>query len=446
MSRYSRLLAILPAPWRERLASRDGTQIIFNVGWMVTDQLARLALGLVVGVWVARYLGPAQFGVLSYALALVALFSAVAALGLDNIVVRELVHQRDDEPRILGTAFVLQLAGGVVSVLLTNVTAAYLRADDPRVRFIVAVASLGSLVQAFNVIDLWFRSHVRSKYVAASRVLSVVASSVLKIVLIVAHAPLIAFAWTTTFELALGAAGLVAMHRLAGGRMSHWRASLSRTRALMHDSWPLVFSGIVTSIYMRIDQVMLGGFVDERTLGLYAAASRMAAVGNFIPMAIASSVLPSIVSARNSGSEEAFYARVQGLYNVMAAAGYALAIPVTLFAEPLVQLLFGASYHASAGLLRVMIWSALFINLGVARTSFLTAMNWTRVHFLSVFLGCVLNVGLNVVLIPLYGGMGAAVASLAAYWFAAHGFCFVYRPLFPTGRMLTRALVWPKLW
>jgi len=110
------------------------------------------------------------------------------------------------------------------------------------------------------------------------------------------------------------------------------------------------------------------------------------------------------------------------------------------------DLLFGASYSKAGPMLVVLIWAGLFINLGVARSSFLTAMNWTRVYFLTVLLGCIVNVALNLVLIPRYGGMGAAAASLVAYWFSSHGSCFVYRPMFRTGRMLTRALVCPKVW
>jgi O-antigen/teichoic acid export membrane protein len=86
------------------------------------------------------------------------------------------------------------------------------------------------------------------------------------------------------------------------------------------------------------------------------------------------------------------------------------------------------------------------MNLEIARSAFLSSMNWTRIHFVTVLLGCLLNIALNYLLIPRYGGMGAVIASLAAYWFAAHGTCFLFKPLFRTGVMLTRAMLYPKIW
>src|SRR5258705_13086426 len=130
----------------------------------------------------------------------------------------------------------------------------------------------------------------------------------------------------------------------------------------------------------------------------------------------------------------------------MALLGYAVAIPVTFFAGTILELLFGAAYVKGGPMLTLLIWAGLFTNLGVARSSFLATMNWTRIHFLTVFLGCLINVGLNFWLIPLYGGLGAAIATVIAYWFAAHGACFLYRPLFRTGLMLTKALLYPKVW
>jgi O-antigen/teichoic acid export membrane protein len=145
-------------------------------------------------------------------------------------------------------------------------------------------------------------------------------------------------------------------------------------------------------------------------------------------------------------SEELFYDRLQKFYNMMAFIGYAVALPVTFLAGWVVELLFGHAYGKAGAMLAVLIWAGLFVNLGVARSSFLMSMNWTKVHFMTVFMGCLVNVALNYILIPRYGGMGAVIASCIAYWVAAHGSCYLYKPLFRTGNMLTRALFFPKIW
>jgi O-antigen/teichoic acid export membrane protein len=130
----------------------------------------------------------------------------------------------------------------------------------------------------------------------------------------------------------------------------------------------------------------------------------------------------------------------------MALLGYCVALPVTFLAGWGVPLLFGASYGKAGTMLVGLVWAGIFINLTMARNYFLTAMNWTRLHFITDFMGCALNVSLNFYLIPRYGGMGAVIASCISYWFAVHGTCFIFKPLHRTGLMLTRALVYPKAW
>ena len=198
-------------------------------------------------------------------------------------------------------------------------------------------------------------------------------------------------------------------------------------------------------IYMRIDQVMLGEMLGNEEVGIYSAAVRLAEVWLFIPQIIFSSVFPSIVEAK-AKSEELFYERLQKLYNVMVLVNYLLLVPVTIMAKPLVVATFGVAYARAGLMLAVLVWGNMFSSLELARSSFLTTMNWTRINFATIFLGAVLNVILNYLLIPHYGGMGAAFASCIAYWFAAHGACFLYKPLFKTGHMLTKAMLFPKVW
>jgi O-antigen/teichoic acid export membrane protein len=202
---------------------------------------------------------------------------------------------------------------------------------------------------------------------------------------------------------------------------------------------------MVIMVYLRIDQVMLGEMVDSEEVGIYSVAVRMAEVWFFLPTAIYWSVFPSIVEARGQ-SEVLFYERLQKFYNLMTLSAYAVAIPVTLAAPWLVGALFGKAYTRGGPMLAVLIWANVFISLEMARSSFLTAMNWTKIYFLTVLLGCILNIMLNYILIPRYGGMGAVIASIISYWFAAHGSCFLFKPLVRTGFMLAKALVYPKIW
>jgi O-antigen/teichoic acid export membrane protein len=190
---------------------------------------------------------------------------------------------------------------------------------------------------------------------------------------------------------------------------------------------------------------MLGEMAGTEEVGIYSVAVRLAEIWMFIPMAIFLSVFPAIVEARAT-SEDLMFGRLQQLYNLMAFLAYAIAIPMTLLANWLVFTLYGEAFSRAGAMLALLIWANMFIYLEIARSAFLSSMNWTKLHFATVLLGGLVNVALNLLLIPGLGGYGAVIASIIAYWFVAHGTCFLFKPLFQTGRMLTKAIFYPKIW
>jgi O-antigen/teichoic acid export membrane protein len=436
----------LPAFVREKVDGRDYLQnVISNTGWQFADNVLRMGVGLFVGVWVERYLGPGQYGLFSYALAFVALFSSIASLGLDEIATRNIVRDPAAKDEILGTTFVLKLIAGTVIFAVSIGVISGLRPADSLTRWLVGIIAAGTIFQAFSTIELWFHSQIQAKYTVFAKNAAFLFCAIIKIALILFEAPLLAFAWVSTFEVIAGSAGLVIAYRSRGSRLRDWRASLDKARDLLHDSWPMMLSGIAIMIYMRIDQVMLGEMVGSEEVGIYSAAVRLAEVWYFIPTALYWSVLPSIVEAKAT-SESLFYERLQKFYNLMVFMAYAVAIPVTFLGDWVVGILFGEAYSRAGLMLAVLIWANVFWNLEIARNAFLTTMNWTKIYFVMIFLGCILNIALNLYLIPLFGGIGAVVASVISYWFAAHGSCFVYKPLFKTGFMLSKAIIYPKIW
>ncbi|WP_254563465.1 flippase [Oscillatoria sp. HE19RPO] len=420
-------------------------KILSNTSWLFADRLLRLFLGMTVGVWVARYLGPEKFGVYNYALAFVALFSPLAQLGLDKIVVRDIVRDPSCADETLGTAFILKLMGGFVTLLLTVGLISWLRPDDKFTCFLVAILAGGTIVQPFQTIDFWFESQVKSKYTVYAKSSTYIVTNCLKILLIYFKASLIAFAFTNLLDVTLSALGSGIAYYSQGHNFKNWHISLKRCIKLFQDSWPLVISGVMIMIYMRIDQIMLGQIAGNEEVGIYSVAVRLAELWYLIPTAIVSSTFPSIVEAKKI-SEEVFYKRLQKLYNLMAFSAYAIAIIVTFSSSWIITALFGEVYHRSIPILLVLIWSLLFTNLGIARSSFLTTMDLTKLHLMTVFWGMLINVTLNAYLIPLYGGMGAAIASSIAYCFATYGACFLCKPLLKTGYMLSKAIIYPQIW
>jgi len=198
-------------------------------------------------------------------------------------------------------------------------------------------------------------------------------------------------------------------------------------------------------IYMRIDQIMVTRISGEYEAGLYSAAVVIAEAWNFVPLIVVPSVLPNMVTTL-ANNEEFFYQKMQFLYNAIAAFFYAIAIPTTLLSGWIIPTIFGAEYADASPMLAVLIWSSLFLGLGIARSSFLTAKNWAYLHFLAMASGCVINLSLNFVFIPAFGGLAAAVTTLISYGFAAYLSCFFSKKLIRNGQMMTAALSFRWRW
>jgi PST family polysaccharide transporter len=418
MNRY--WVRFLPAFVSERLEGRHALQrIIGNTGWLLADRIIRLGVGLCVGVWIARYLGPAQYGLLSYSQAFVSLFAMFATLGLDGIVVRDIVRDPSCRDETLGSAFLLKLAGGFLTMLLAVGSVCLLRPDDRLTWLLVAIIATGTVFQAFDVVDFWFQSQVLSKFTVVARNAAFLIVAVLKIILLLNQAPLVAFALAGLVEIVLGAAGLVTACKVHGHRLKLWQGNLTRAKVLLRESWPLILSGMVIMIYMRIDQIMIGQMLGPREVGLYSAALTISEAWYFVPMAIVSSVMPSIVEAK-SVSEALYSERVQKLFSLVAVLGYAIAIPVSFLANLIIAMLYGASFHESAAVLTIHIWAGLFVSLGVARNPWILSEGLTKYSFAATVIGALVNIVLNYFFIPAYGIIGAAIATVVAQFFAAY--------------------------
>jgi len=431
---------------RHRLEGNRGLQdVVSNTGWMLGDKVVRMGVGLLVGIWLARYLGPSLYGEFSYACAFASLFAPIALLGLDDIVIRRLVRDSSNRDQILGTVFLLMLLGGSAVFGLATTCIYLVRPDDALMRWLVAIMTAGTVFQAFIAIEFWFESQLQWKFTVYAKSTAFLFISVLKIALILAKASLLAFACAGLTETVIGSAGLVIAYHARGFSLAAWRYNRALAGRLLKDSWPVILSAFLTMIYLKIDQVMLGTMAGNEQLGLYSAAVRLSEAWYFIPMAVCSSVFPTIAVLETT-DEKLFNEHMQKLYNLMALIAYCIVIPVALFSDRIVDLLYTSTYAKSGALLSLLIWSVLFTNLSAARNVFMVSKNWLKINLVSILLGCIVNVMLNYFLIPIYGAMGAIGASLVSYWFAVHGTCFIFKPLRPTGRMLTRAMIYPRIW
>lgn len=407
-------------------------KVIANISWLLLDKIIRMGVGLVVGAWVARYLGAERFGVLSYATAFVAFFSVLATLGLDAVVVKNIVKNPSRKNSILGTAFLLKIIGGGVVLLLSIGTIAVLRRGDVLTKVLVGIIVSGTIFSAFDVIDFWFQSQVKSKYTVYAKSIAFLTISLAKVVLILTNAGLVAFALAGLFEIILGAAGLLIFYRLKGNSIAAWKYSKRIAVFLLKDSWPLIVSGAVIMIYLRIDQIMLGQMKGDDSVGLYSAAVKVAEMCYFLPSIIVSSIFPSIILYRKN-DEQLYKKSLQHLFNLMVILSLLIVIPVSFFANEIIMLLFGEAYAASGLILAIQVWANVFVFLGIARGPWILAEGFMKFSFLATGSGAIINIILNLYLIPEYGGVGASIATVISYavgGFLANSLWGKTRPVF----------------
>ncbi len=382
------------------------------------EKVLRMVVGLFVGIWVARYLGPEQFGLLSYAQSFVFLFTAIATLGLDGIVVRELVKHPEKRSSLLGTAFGLKLIGAIM-VLPVLAIAVQLTNNDHYTNVLVFIIASASIFQCFNVIDFYYQATVQSKYVALANTITLAISSVIKIGLILNEAPLIAFAAMVLFDSVVLGFGLIYFY-LKQIRLKTLNFKFSRTMAgeLLKDSWPLILSGLVISVYMKIDQVMIKEMIGVEAVGQYAAAVRISETWYFIPMVISGSLFPAIVKYKKI-SIELFYERFQSFLDLMFYTGLCMAIPIAIFSKNIVEILYGPVYLQASSVLALHALGGIFVAISVAQGKYWLTFNLqNKLVWITSF--CALtNVLLNLILIPLYGISGAAGATVVSYFFGS---------------------------
>lgn len=411
----SLLMRVWPISTRRRLQDSLNLQkVIDNISWLFADRILRLGVGLLVGVWVARFLGPEQYGLYSYAVAYVSLFLPLATLGLDSVVVREIVNDSASKDEILGTAFVVKFIGGGVASILAIAGVFLIRWADTDARDLVIIIASGMIFQAIQVIDLWFQSQIQSRYTVIVQSIVFALATITKIVLILTNAKVDAFAVVWLFEIVFSGIGLVPIYLWKKNQIRRWKFRTSRLRSLLRDSIPLALSGIAIMVYVRIDQVMLGQMLDDRTVGIYAAAARISEIWYFIPVGIVSSVSPIIIGLKQTNMD-LYYSRLQSVFNIMAVISYGVAIPLTLLSDYIVQASFGSDYVVASSILRVHIWQGVFVFQGVARGIWIISDNHMKSALMTTSFGAILNILLNLWLIPILGPMGSAIATVISY-------------------------------
>jgi PST family polysaccharide transporter len=332
-------------------------------------------------------------------------------LGLDGIVVRELVKNPNRRDEYLGSAFGLKLAGGVLGFLIVMMTISFLRSGDSLTIWMVGLSASGFLFQSLNVIDFYFQSKVESKYTVIAANVSFFLVTLAKVTLLLCHARLLAFGIIGLIEVVLTSLFLVIAYRHNGLNIRNWSFKQKIAFELLRDSWPLILTSFAIMIYMRIDQVMISQMLGNYALGIFSAAIRISEIWYFIPMIIASSIFPALVLSKES-DESLYYQRLQKISDYLAIFGLGIAFSITFLSPFIIHFLYGPFYESSASVLSLHVWAGVFVALGVVSGSWFVAENMQKYAFYRALSGAIINILLNLIMIPAYGPKGAAISTI----------------------------------
>lgn len=377
-------------------------------------------LSMIAGFIIARFLGPGDYGELSFANAFTAIIIAIGTLGLDSFIIREILHEPEKRDEILGTSFWMRVAVSTIlipaSVLLYLLLRSFSERPGDELTLIIALCASASIFKTFNIIDSYFQSQVRSKYVVQVQNVCLVLSSCIKVGFVWLKLPVVYFALALVLDGFMLATGLVIIYHNEKLHIRNWKFNTARARSLLSQSWPLILTAVMISLYMQIDTVMLKR-TGSMQVGIYSAAARVSEAWYFIPTAIITSVFPAMIHARKTDLPR-YHKRLQNLYDLLVLISVPVALIISFSAGPIIHILYGAEYEDAGVMLSVHIWSGVFVFMGSASSQYLLAEGYTMISFYRTAAGALVNILLNIWLIPLYGGLGASVATLIAYFVA----------------------------
>jgi O-antigen/teichoic acid export membrane protein len=386
---------------------------------MFFGRIFLLGVSFFVGIYIARYLGPSNYGLLNYVTSFVGLFGFLASFGIDSIVSREIIKDYNKKDKIIGTGFYIKITGGLFAIICILITA-FLTTTDVFTIGLIGLFSLNFVPQAFNIIETFFQSQVLSKKVVVAQISANLISTTLKILVIFLGKGIFWLMIIYIIETSIYALLLLISFRKFGDSIEKWSFDINIATSLLKDSWPLMLSAVAFGIYMKIDQIMIKNMLGNEQTGIYAVAVKLSEIWYFLPSIICASVFPVIIKTTNI-SKGLFENRMKKLYFLMFWLAFIISLFITIFSRPIINILFGTQYLSAVTTLQIYVWASIGVFLGVAINQYLLASNLTKISFYNTLIGALINVILNVILIPKMGINGAAIATLISYIFATFG-------------------------
>lgn len=387
------------------------SRIAKNAVWIVAGKVLQMLISFVVGLLTARYLGPSNYGLIGYGGAYTVFFYCFCTLGINSVVVKELITKPEKEGEILGTALVLRGLSSFLSAIAIMLIVHVVDAGEKTTIAVVSLCSIGMVFQVLDLFSYWFQSKLQSKVTAVVALISYSITAGYKIFLLATGKSVVYFAFAASVDHIVSGVLQFVVYRQYGGK--RLRFSLAYGKELLRISTPFILPSLMVAIYGQTDKLMLKQMISQAEIGYYTTAMTLCTTWCFVLSAIIDSMYPSIMEAYGRSREE-FDRKNRLLYTIVIYISLTVSLGLVLLSRPIILLLYGESYAPAVGPLRIITWLTAFSYLGVARNAWIVCTNRQKYLKYVYFGGALSNVLLNLLLIPRWGASGAAVASLAA--------------------------------
>jgi O-antigen/teichoic acid export membrane protein len=384
-----------------------------NMGWSFGGKMFSLLMSLFVGALVARYLGPEKYGVLNYALSFVTIFVFLSSFGIDNILVRDLIKNREKNEDIINTAFVLKLIGGLIVIILSTASSILIK-NDIYTTVLVFIYSLHLIFVSLSVTDSYFQSILKYKYSFIAQFSSTIFVSILKLILIYIGLGTGWFVLAMVFEIVVSAFILLRLFKQKSGYKIKLKIDYKLAKQMLLSSWPFILTVAFYLIYTKIDQIMIGKMMDTHALGIYSAGVKLAEIWYFIPSIICGVLFPAMINAKLI-HDDLYRQRIKKILIFILLIAFSISLFEFIFAKYLILIIFGKAYLQSVSVLKIYTWAGIIVSLIIVMQQYLTIENKTKTIMVSSFLGAFANIILNIFLIPSFGINGAAIATIISY-------------------------------
>lgn len=423
--------------------SVSARRIIKNSSSLIFTQLLKYSINIFISIWIVRYLGAELFGAFSYITALTGIFGIFSSLGLQSIIVRELIKKPNESEVLLGTSVFLSFVAGILTFIALVIAVIFLNPGDKLLLYLALINGFTFIFDTFKIISYHYESKVQSDRVAKINNITIIIISVLKIISL--YFDLGIYVLSIVFILEAAISGVLVFFLFSKTVYSPFRFSVNKilAKSLLKDALPLIMSGFMISIYMKIDQVMIQNLLGNKEAGIFAVAVRLTEIFYFIPVILLSSFFPGIVASKYDIG--LFRKKIDNLYGILIIFSYVVIFFMTLFSGFILKNLYGTSFLEAKVPLMILIWALLFVCLGVARNAYILTLNLTKYYMYTTIIGAILNLALNSILIPIYGITGAAVSTIFSYFVSAYFSSLFFKPLKSEFYAASKNLVLPKV-